>query len=141
MDHAILLTKVEGYGIQGKIHRWLSTFLTTRTQQVRVGDFLSDEVKVMSGVPQGSVLGPLLFILYMIDITDGLEGIEVGSFADDTKDWQISTFQFFQRELDKMYRWADANNAVFNGKKFVHIPFGDEDGQTVLGSPSKPRHW
>ena len=89
----------------------------------------------MSGVPQGSVLGPLLFILYMIDITDGLEGIEVGSFADDTKDWQISTFQFFQRELDKMYRWADANNAVFNGKKFVHIPFGDEDSQTVLYAP------
>ena len=84
VDHGILLTKVKGYGIQGKLANWLQTFLTTRTQQVRVGDFLSEEVAVLSGVPQGSVLGPLLFIVYMIDISEDLDGILIGSFADDT---------------------------------------------------------
>ena len=110
VDHQILLTKAKAYGIQGKIHDWISTFLTTRTQQVKIGEYLSDEVRVLSGVPQGSVLGPVLFIMYMIDITDELEGMEVGSFADDTKAWQIRQFTFVQRELNKMYRWAEKNN-------------------------------
>ena len=135
VDHNILLQKIKGCGIQGKILEWLTTFLRTRTQQVRVGAHLSKEVRVKSGVPQGSVLGPLLFLIYMIDITDGLEGIETGSFADDTKNWQTTTFTFFQRELDKMYQWARDNNSVFNGKKFVKITYGNPDDNTVLLTP------
>ncbi len=133
VDHHILLTKVEAYGIQGKILQWLRTFLTTRTQRVKVGDFLSEEVKVLSGVPQGSVLGPLLFVIFMIDITQGLQGVEIGSFADDTKVWQITTYHYFQRELSRMYRWARNNNAFFNGKKFMKTTIGDyEDTMPFL---------
>ena len=72
VDHGILLKKLEGYGIKGKILQWLNTFLTTRSQRVRASDYLSDEVHAQSGVPQGSVLGPFFFIVSMIDITDGV---------------------------------------------------------------------
>ena len=127
VDHFILLTKVEAYGIQGKILNWIRTFLTTRSQKVKVGDRMSEEVQVISGVPQGSVLGPLLFIIFMIDITDSIKHVNVGSFADDTKSWQVTTCNFIQQDLNKMYQWADENNAVFNGKKFVKITYGDEE--------------
>ena len=100
VNHQIILTKA--YGIPGKIHRWISTSLTIPTQQVRVGEYLSDEVCVLSGVPQGSVLGPFLFIMHMNDITDELEGMKIGICADDTKAWQITEFEFTQKELNKM---------------------------------------
>ena len=84
---------------------------------------------------QGSALSPVLFIMYMIDITDELEGIKIGSFADDTKAWQIREFTFIQRELNKMYRWAERNNSVYNGKKFVQVTFGDPDDTTTFTAP------
>ena len=73
--------------------------------------------------------------MYMIDITDELEGMEVGSFADDTKAWQIRQFTFVQRELNKMYRWAEKNNSVFNGKKFVKVTYGDATDATIFLAP------
>ena len=63
--HNHLLNKLKFYGIQGKIYEWLFTWLTQRTQRVVLDGFSSNYVKVESGVPQGTVLGPIMFLLYV----------------------------------------------------------------------------
>ena len=127
VDHHILLKKVENLGIKGKLLNWLRVFLTNRQQQVRVGDFLSSKEWVRSGVPQGSVLGPLLFLIMMGDIDSDVENSELSSYADDTRIWRLicneADMQLLQNDLIKLYRWAETNNAVFNGEKFEGISF------------------
>ena len=81
--HNRLIFKLSGYGIQGRNLRWIKSFLGGRTQVVVVEGEKSDPVPVTSGVPQGSVLGPVLFLLYINDITSGISS-SIRLFADDT---------------------------------------------------------
>ena len=85
VDFNILLTKISQLGIGGKLERWLHSFLSNRTQRVIVNGKLPGRSLVLSGIPQGSVLGPLLFILLIGDIDDGLLISILSSFADDTR--------------------------------------------------------
>ena len=82
VPHAQLLQKIRAYGITGKTLAWVEAFLSNRTQQVLVEGARSDLCRVASGVPQGSVLGPLLFILYINDLPDTLQS-KVKIFADE----------------------------------------------------------
>ena len=84
VDHNILLRKLKEHGIGGKILTWLANYLTDRTVRVRVDGALSDPAAVTSGVPQGSVLGPILFLLYVNDIPE-LMHCDTAMFADDIK--------------------------------------------------------
>ena len=84
VNHVILLTKLRGIGIDGKILAWISSFLTDRTLQVCVKDHKSAPKAVLSGVPQGSVLGPLLFLVYINHIAS-LISCDFKIFADDLK--------------------------------------------------------
>ena len=135
VDHTILLNKLHAIGIRGKIYSWIEAFLTNRTQQVKVGDHLSDSVQVTSGIPQGSVLGPLLFIIMMLDIDKDLQDAFLSSFADDTRLCSGNRHNVLQRELEKMYIWADNNNMEFNGNKFERLSYGPTSNTVQLITP------
>ena len=79
-----LLHKVKSHGIQGEVAKWIQNWLDDRTQRVVVEDCFSNRRSVTSGVSQGSVLGPLLFVIYINDLDENIGGM-VSKFADDTK--------------------------------------------------------
>lgn len=85
IDHEILLSKLYGMGIRGDLLRWFSFYLENRFQAVVLSNYMSGWVPVPSGVPQGSLLGPLLFIIYINDINSCLISSRLLCFADDMK--------------------------------------------------------
>ena len=83
-----LISKLQAYGIKGDLLKWISNFLIGRQQEVILNGSSSQWIDVTSGVPQGSVLGPLLFLLYVNGITDGIQST-LEMFADDSKLYRI----------------------------------------------------
>ena len=139
VDHRILLKKLECVGITGRLLQWIESFLTNRKQQVRIGNVLSPKEWVRSGVPQGSVLGPLLFLIMLTDIDDNVKHSMIGSYADDTRLWKMihadDDQTLLQQDLQVLYEWADLNNKSFNDDKFEHLPFGPPNNR-VYTAPS-----
>ena len=82
VPHQQLLTKLRYYGINGSTYNWIQTWLTCRSQQVVLDSECSSSAPVLSGVPQGTVLGPLMFLLYINDVTKGVSS-QLRLFADD----------------------------------------------------------
>ena len=130
VDHHILLNKLAVLGITGKLHNWITIFLKNRKQVVIVNGISSSSAWVTSGVPQGSVIGPLLFLIMMQDITQNVMSSKLSSFADDTRLWYPADtnimYTAFQQDLDIIYNWAKANNMEFNSSKFESITFGPQ---------------
>lgn len=83
VDHALLLEKLSKYGFRGKLGDWLSSYLSNRKQLVEINGVKSEKLCISSGVPQGSVLGPLLFILFVNDLPDIVNESSLYMFADD----------------------------------------------------------
>ena len=143
VDHNILLRKVKALGIGGRIGIWIHNFLAERTQTVTVNGAKSKKSKIISGVPQGSVLGPLLFLIMIGDINEGVQHSRITSFADDTRiSKKVSSEQdvaLLQKDLDAVYNWANTNNMHFNDDKFETIRYGNQrtfvdDGYNVNGN-------
>ena len=84
VPHKRLISKVKAHGITGNPYKWMENWLKDRKQRVVFNGKASDWIRVNSGVPQGSVLGPILFIIYINDINDGI-ACKISKFADDTK--------------------------------------------------------
>ena len=134
VDHHILLRKVKEVGIGGKIGRWLAAFLLGRVCQVRVGQTLSGPSKVISGIPQGTCLGPILLLIMNHDIEKSVRFCKIGSFADDTKLQKnvtsIEDVQKMNSDLQGLFNWAEVNNMEFNADKFVLLRYGKARPET-----------
>ena len=127
-DHGILLHKMKRLNIKGKLGRWLKNFLTERNQVILVNKVKSKYSKLVSGIPQGSVLGPILFLIYISDISQDLCANTL-VYVDDTKVKQRVTSESdveeLQQELIKLNKWAITNNMEFNKGKFEVMRYGE----------------
>ena len=112
-------------GIAGNLGIWFHSFLSNRYHFVRLPGGSSTASPVISGVPQGTVLCPLLFLILMIDI--GVLNAKVVSFADDTRLYSkisyVEDCDSLQSDLNCVYDWAKTNNMVFNSQKFKYLSF------------------
>ena len=122
VKHSILISKLHHYGIQGKSNDWVRSYLSSRTQRVSVNGATSEVSNVTCGVPQGSILGPLLFIIYINDMHRALLKSLVYHFADDTnlifshKDPTVIA-KVMNSELAILYDWLCANRLSLNAGK------------------------
>ena len=104
VSHQLLFTKLDHYGIRGSTLRWINSFLSDRTQKVIIEGAVPDTVKVTSGVPQGSVLRPILFLIYINDIPNSLLS-KVRLFADDA---------IVYREINSLQNCLELQNELIN---------------------------
>lgn len=130
INHAILLNKLELYGIRGVTGDWIKSYLTGRTQYVKMGQHLSEQLGIVCGVPQGSVLGPQLFNLYINDIFNVSQSLKLILFADDTNIFYSSNDYHelectMNRELNEIKRWMDINKLSLNINKTKAMTFGN----------------
>ena len=149
VPHQRLILKLKSHGMGNSIINWIEQWLTDRRQRVVVGGEVSSWKSVLSGVPQGSVLGPILFLVYIDDLEEGVTG-NILKFADDTKLFrktkEIGDKQKLQNDIDKLVRWSEKWQMLFNfGKcKCLHTGPGNtgknyEMGGTILSKPVKEK--
>ena len=156
VDHGLLLCKSTNMGITGLLVELLQSFLCNRKHRVVVRGNTSSWNRVKSGVPQGTVLGPTLFLVSIKDIDIGIR-ITISSFADDTRFFrkmlEADNRQLLKEDFGRVYEWAEANNIFFqHNDKFkvllyklaetlnietvlLTLRLGDRDGSSL--SPSR----
>ena len=127
VPHERLLNKLHGYGVRGQLLDWIRDFLKDRSQYVTINDKSSSKIPVTSGVPQGSVLGPTLFIYFINDLPS-LISIFIKIFADDTKAYLpiLSNADriILQKTIDDMVHWSKIWQLHFNGSKCKVLHLG-----------------
>ena len=132
VPHKRLLCKLEGLGVRDCLLNWIGDWLDDRKQRVVVGGSVSSWKGVTSGVPQGSVLGPLLFVAYINDLDDAVSVSKIKKFADDTKVYRevcsVSDAENFQMDLDSIFKWSRDWGMFFNVAKckVMHIGNGNK---------------
>ena len=149
VPHQRLLLKLKAHGIGDSITDWIEQWLTDRRQRVVVDGEVSNWKSVLSGVPQGSVLGPILFLIYINDLDDSITS-NVLKFADDTKLFRkVNTDgdkQHLQNDLDRLVKWSEKWQMLFNfgkckclhtGHRNLHVNY--KMGDTVLGTTVKEK--
>lgn len=127
VPHLRLSNKLYSYGIRGTVRTWIENFLCDRNQSVRVESSMSPKVGVTSGIPQGSVLGPILFLIFINDLPEIVTSA-VKLFADDTKLYREisseSDCDLVQNDLNGLSHWTDTWLLRFNASKCKSMHFG-----------------
>ncbi|CAH2106015.1 unnamed protein product [Euphydryas editha] len=124
----MLIAKLEHFGIRGQLLQWISDFLTDRKFRVRVGDTLSETHNVYSGVPQGSVLGPILFGIFITDLKSVVKSY-LSIFADDTKIMgnPLISHNIIQQDLDRIGQWTQDWLMSLNAAKCTVLHIGSNN--------------
>ena len=125
VDHDILLRKLEYYGICDESLPWFKNYFTGKKQFVHIDSQSSEELAITSGVPQGSILGPLLFIVCINDLPRCVKHCSVNMYADDTVLYlagpTIDSLTFYiNQDLQCLSEWLEDNNLVLNVSKSVY---------------------
>ena len=121
VEHDILLLKLEHYGIRGLANEWFKSYLSNRKQYVSINGYDSNLAYVTFGVPQGSALGPLLFLVYINDLNQALKFCKVHHFADDTNiiHFNKSVYRlnkYVNLDLKNLTYWLNNNRVALNVK-------------------------
>jgi hypothetical protein len=132
VSHIKLISKLELYGISGKLLIWIKAFLSNRKQRVVIDGTKSDWKEVTSGVPQGSILGPLLFLLYVNDLPKAIKNSEVKLFADDCKiyiafKWSEDSSHLLQEDIDSISTWAESSQLSIAFSKCAILHLGNKN--------------
>ena len=130
VDHHILLRKLDRYGIRGLSLQLIRSFLTNRFQSVKIKQHVSSAKQISIGVPQGSILAPLLFLLYVNDLPNISPNCSTILFADDTTlslhDESTSCLELNCNEiLNRLYNWTLSNRISVNIDKTFYIPISN----------------
>ena len=136
IDHNILLHKLEFYGIRGFALNWFRSYLSHRSQYTHYNGIDSETQNVKCGVPQGSVLGPFLFIIYTNDLPSCLNLTKTFLFADNTTIYLSSNdhgfmYKTMNDELDILTDWFQANKLSLNATKSKYMLFTNRDTQNL----------
>ena len=128
VNHEILLTKLEHYGMRKVINSWFRSYLSDRRQSIETDKCISETETIVCGVSQGSVLVPLLFLLYINDIHKSSKEFTFYLFADDTSltyaNDNLRTLELtVNNELEKVSEWLNANKLTLNVKKSNYVIF------------------
>jgi hypothetical protein len=137
INHKILIQKLEHYGIRGITQLWFKDYLENRKQIVKYDQVRSNEMVIRSGVPQGSILGPILFLLYINDIEQCSKLLSFILFADDTNIFYSNSCLkslngILQTEINKVTEWLNVNKLSLNIQMRKFILF--------RSSNKKPKH-
>ena len=137
IDHTILLKKLNHYGIRVIVIQWVCSYLTHRKQYVQINGTKSSLERILCGVPQGSILGPTLFNLYLIDICNVSSILEFTLFADDTNiiyshDNTTSLCNTLNTELEVINEWLNLNKLSLNLQKINYITFSTNDSDSTI---------
>ena len=131
VPHQRLLKKLAAYGIHGHLYSWIEDFLKERKQKVVLNGEESSWATVSSGIPQGSVLGPTLFLIYINDLPEVVDSV-IKLFADDTKLYNrvntVTDMEYLQKDLDNLVKWSADRQLRFNSSKCHHLHIGRETG-------------
>ena len=128
VPHHRLLSKLTSYGFSELMINWIKEFITGRSQRVRIDGILSEKEIVKSGIPQGTVLGPFLFLIFINDLPDSIIS-QLYLFADDCKVYKVlknasKDREALQEDLDRLYKWSELWLMKIHPDKLVNMEIG-----------------
>lgn len=137
IDRSILIEKMKRYGIDGVENQWFGSYLSNRWQRTKVAEGISEPAQITLGVPQGAVLGTLLFLIYINDMENILQGVKICQFADDTLLYTSgkSSQECIARlnyNLKVVFNYVNMNKLKLNVKKTKAIVINGESEDNII---------